>query len=908
MPTPVWQPGTIYPPGSLVQPASAPPPQPDPLDNGGFEEGNTGWSMDAGFSIGEFGNGTHFQGTWSLQWDLTGEGRAINAEATEVTPGQTITGSCQVQQGASSSGQAGARVEILWYDVSDEFLSSSTGNMVNSTSNQNWKQSSVSAVAPAGAAFARFAVYAFRTSGGDELWVDNCTWDAVIASLPTGLVFRAVQATAGYSGSSEPAWPLVQGQQVVDNEVTWEAVFASRVVWEATPVLVSGEYEPTWPTTPDGEVADGTIRWVAMDWRVTDEKCPQGPVVAIGASKVFCADDDIIAFSATTNPLDWSAEEDAGFLPFGLQTYGSNPVAALGLYRSNLLAFNSEGYQMWQIDEDPASMAFLDASPVPCTFPKSGQPVSNDFAMVTPVGIRSIGIAGASTNLQAGYFGAQIDPLVLAKIQAGEAPISLTWPAAGQFWAIFGDEAFVLTMNGGTKDWSWSRYVFPDAITDWAILNDDLYLRAGNYVWRMDPEALADDAPTPDQPLVPVITPIVECDPDFIDVSLLLHADGTNGSTAFVDSSDNAFVVTASGNAQITTTDPKFGTGSLLLDGTDHVSVPITASGPLDLAQHGDFTIEFWMRSSTLTTQNGIIVTFGDRLTAPNLAITLFVAAGQFQVDPSVATGWGGMAPVIAYQNDTWTHVAVVREGSQGRLYINGVQQGAAVNDWTGSFSVSPTLQIGNGFPGEPFFGGFVGQVDEFRVTTGVCRYTSNFTPATEAFGDAQCAEVPDVIGLSQAAAIAAIEAEGLVNANVALATNEVVAEGVVIDQSPDAATATITGTDVNLLVSRGPTTAVPFEGYIAWPYLDFGLLGIDKMLEGFDIVADGTFRVSFGYSQRDFSLATAEYAIDGDTLTGGMVPMPLTAPSFQFRLTFDGSQEWEWFAANLYCTDTGTG
>ena len=599
MPTPVWQPGTIYPPGSLVQPASTPPPQPDQVTNGGFESGNTGWTLDAGFSIGEFGNGTHFQGTWSLQWDLTGEGRAINANATEVTPGQTINASCQVQQGASSSGQAGARCEVLWYDASDEFLSSSPGNLVNSTSNQNWKQSSVAAVAPAGAAFARFAVYAFRNSGGDELWVDNCTWDALVASIPTGLVFRAVQATAGYSGSSEPVWPLVNGQTVVDNEVTWEAVFASRVVWEASPVLVSGEYEPEWPTTPGGEVADGTIRWVAMDWRVTDEKCPQGPIVVIGASKVFCGDGDIIGFSATTNPLDWSSEEDAGFLPFGLQKYGENDVAAMGLYRSNLLAFNAQGYQMWQIDEDPANMAFLDASPVPCTFYKSGQAVSNDFAMVTPVGIRSIGIAGASTNLQAGYFGAQIDPLVLAKILEGIAPISLTWPAAGQFWAIFEEEAFVLTMNGGTKDWSWSRYVFPDAITDATILGDDLYLRAGNLVWRMDSEALEDDM----------------------------------------------------------------------------------------------------------------------------------------------------------------------------------------------------------------------------------------------------------------------VEGEG-----------------------------------------------APFEGYIAWPYLDFGLLGIDKMLEGFDIVADGTFRVSIGYNQRDFSLATPDYALDGDTLPGSMVPMPLTAPSFQFRLTFDANQAWEWYASNIYRNDQGTG
>jgi hypothetical protein len=496
MATPIWQPGTIYAPGSLVQPASTPPPQPDQVTNGGFESGNTGWTLGTGFSIGQFGNGTHFQGTWSLQWDLTGEARAVNNNATEVTPGQVINANCQVQQGQSDAGDAGARVEVLWYDASDDFISTSQGNLIDRGSNQTWKQSSVAATAPAGATFARFSVAAFRTSGGDELWIDNCTWDAAINSLPDGLVFRAVQAVAGYSGSSEPVWPFTVGSQVVDNEVTWEAVIASRVTWEASPILVSGDYEPDFPEAPDATVADGTILWTAMNWRVT--QAPHSKVVAIGASKIFAADEDIIAFSATVNPLDWTTPEDAGYIPFGLNTFGSTPVTALGLYRSNLVAFNSEAYQMWQIDEDPANMAILDASPVACLFPKSVQPVSNDLVMCTPEGVRNIGIAGASTNLQAGYFGAQVDPLVLAHIRAGDIPFALFWPAMGQYWLIFdsgtaGSEAFVLTMNGGAKDQSWSRYLFPETLTDWAILEGDLYLRTDTLVWLVTSDAVGVD-------------------------------------------------------------------------------------------------------------------------------------------------------------------------------------------------------------------------------------------------------------------------------------------------------------------------------------------------------------------------------------------------------------------------------
>lgn len=99
-------------------------------------------------------------------------------------------------------------------------------------------------------------------------------------------------------------------------------------------------------------------------------------------------------------------------------------------------------------------------------------------------------------------------------------------------------------------------------------------------------------------------------------------------------------------------------------------------------------------------------------------------------------------------------------------------------------------------------------------------------------------------------------------------------------------------------------TEGTPFEGYIAWPYLDFGILGVDKQLESLDFVVDGTFRLSVGYDQKRTNLATPEYAIDGDTLPGTPIPMPLTAPSFQVRLTFDANQAWEWFATNMYANN----
>lgn len=94
----------------------------------------------------------------------------------------------------------------------------------------------------------------------------------------------------------------------------------------------------------------------------------------------------------------------------------------------------------------------------------------------------------------------------------------------------------------------------------------------------------------------------------------------------------------------------------------------------------------------------------------------------------------------------------------------------------------------------------------------------------------------------------------------------------------------------------------IPFGGYVAWPYLDFGALSADKELEGIDLVCTGEVSLSVGYNQRDQSQATAGYLIDGDTVPGeGMIPFPLTAASMQFRLTFTAGQVWELSALTVH-------
>jgi hypothetical protein len=99
-------------------------------------------------------------------------------------------------------------------------------------------------------------------------------------------------------------------------------------------------------------------------------------------------------------------------------------------------------------------------------------------------------------------------------------------------------------------------------------------------------------------------------------------------------------------------------------------------------------------------------------------------------------------------------------------------------------------------------------------------------------------------------------------------------------------------------------------NGVVQWPHLDMGNMGVEKNLVGLDLVADAPtgVSVSVGYNQRDLTARTAPYAVDPDTLDGKLVPIPVSGPSFDLKLTFEPGQTWEFFAANLYVNDNRVG
>jgi hypothetical protein len=220
-------------------------------------------------------------------------------------------------------------------------------------------------------------------------------------------------------------------------------------------------------------------------------------------------------------------------------------------------------------------------------------------------------------------------------------------------------------------------------------------------------------------------------DPQFGSVSLLLHGDGTNGSTTITDSSRFANTVTAVGNAQISTAQSKFGGASLFSNNSgnsgSYVNVNIgTVEGSLGLQ---NFTIELWLYIQALSGNPAILDyrPFGINGAYP----TLYLASGNltyFTASSNQITGG-------SFGIQQWRHIALTRASGSTRLFIDGSQTGTTYSDTNNYlapnsrprlFTVgdSDTVATLNGY------------IDDLRITKGVARYTANFTPPTAAFPD----------------------------------------------------------------------------------------------------------------------------------------------------------------------------
>ena len=228
-------------------------------------------------------------------------------------------------------------------------------------------------------------------------------------------------------------------------------------------------------------------------------------------------------------------------------------------------------------------------------------------------------------------------------------------------------------------------------------------------------------------------------DAHFPKVEALLPFDGTNGATSTTDLSDRGNTVTFGGDAEISTAQSKFGGSSLSLDGNgDYVDLPQVTNQLVSQ----DFTIEFWFRINSGAGSETVGL-FGSYYTTPSGKGMLMVSSAtynqvyfQWMYGSGTGTDWAYLnqpqGTRTALSNNTWYHVAVTRSGSTWRLFLNGTQEDSVTQSDQLTDSGS-TTRLGNYGPSATASHGLNGYIEDFRITRGVARYTSNFTAPTSA-------------------------------------------------------------------------------------------------------------------------------------------------------------------------------
>lgn len=218
-------------------------------------------------------------------------------------------------------------------------------------------------------------------------------------------------------------------------------------------------------------------------------------------------------------------------------------------------------------------------------------------------------------------------------------------------------------------------------------------------------------------------TPSVGGDPYLASVMLLASGDGTPGDTVAPDLSTR-HVLTKSGSADLSATQSKYGGTSMYLNGGYFGEAPSTdyAFGT------GDFTIEWWGWKSTSGGYDEVCGCENTNGSGTNgWVVECSSSRGVYMFADN-----GGIEAVINYpstpggfNDSTWHHWAITREGTTAKLWKDGLEvySGTSTKDiraygpfGIGGSSVSTTYR-------------YFGYIDDLRITKGVARYSSTFTP-----------------------------------------------------------------------------------------------------------------------------------------------------------------------------------
>lgn len=214
-------------------------------------------------------------------------------------------------------------------------------------------------------------------------------------------------------------------------------------------------------------------------------------------------------------------------------------------------------------------------------------------------------------------------------------------------------------------------------------------------------------------------------------LALQLHFEGAAGSAEIFDTSTWPGHAVTSYGAVLSTAQKKFGSASLLLDG----SALVESNHATDFSSGTSFTAECFIYPTSAASDGAI---FDIYLNASNRVVLQLDADRKLHVRLVVAGTWyEAYTAASIIPLNAWTHVAVVKNGTTIEIYAGGSRRVSLGSGIAGSVSAQ-YVSVGGGLDFTYSFATyFTGYIDEFRYQPGVVEYNAaTYTVPTAEFTD----------------------------------------------------------------------------------------------------------------------------------------------------------------------------
>jgi len=193
----------------------------------------------------------------------------------------------------------------------------------------------------------------------------------------------------------------------------------------------------------------------------------------------------------------------------------------------------------------------------------------------------------------------------------------------------------------------------------------------------------------------------------------------------FADVANN-HAITVVGSPTISTAQSKFGAGSLRVSSGNYLRINSTST--LDMSGKKPFTFECWVYlTSGHSSVSGILSMRSSGAYCP-----LVVKESITFIGNGSLSDWSFLSSYGVVGRNTWSHIALVFDGTNVRLYVNG---NGTFDNPTVSNKPHPSWPVGDRFlnVGYDHDGVTDGYINDLRISDSAV-YTDNFTPPTSPF------------------------------------------------------------------------------------------------------------------------------------------------------------------------------